>query len=266
MQSESATRDELVTVVMPAFETEQFIGEAIRSVRNQTYANFELLIVDDCSRDDTLEKARTAAGDDRRIRIITMEQNSGAAACRNRAIDEARGEYIAFLDSDDLWHREKLARHLSFMKDNAAGFSYTDYEVINEKGEDLSLRSAPQRITYSQLLRCCPIGCLTVMIDLRIVGDIRMAEMRKRQDWATWLRVLRRGVVGYGLNETLASYRLREGSLSFRKSSLFKPIWTLYRRDQGLSVARSLYYIALYSTNGVLRKYVPGFAGRIGFL
>lgn len=254
------------SIVMPCYNTASFIGDAIASVRSQTMEDWELLVVDDCSTDGSLDTAEHAARGDPRIRLMRQERNGGVGPARNRAIGEARGRYVAFLDSDDEWLPGKLDLQLDFMARTGAGFSYTAYHEISEAGEQLRLLPVPAQATYRQVLRCCVIGCLTAVYDTQATGKVFMPELRKRQDWATWLDILRNAGPAQGLNVPLARYRLRAGSLSRNKSSLVRFAWTLYRDNQGLSVPHSAAMLALYGLNGVLRRHVPGFASTVKFI
>lgn len=251
---------------MPAYRTGPWIGEAIGSVLAQTMGELELIVVDDSSPDDTLARARAAAGDDPRVIIMALETNAGAAAARNAAIRAARGRYIAFLDSDDLWYPDKLERQLAFMARHALGLAYGQYDVISEQGEAMGTRQVPDHITYAQLLRCCPIGCLTVVYDSEALGQVHMPALRQRQDWATWLAILRQAGPARGQNGAMAAYRVREGSLSHRKARLLAPVWAVYHQDQRLPLLRSAGMMGLYMLNGMLRARVPGFINKIGFL
>lgn len=264
--NESNQSSPLVSVIMPAYETSKFVTEAIESVRAQTMGNFELLLVDDCSSDDTVQVARRAAQQDPRIIIIELDENGGAAKARNIAIDRARGRFIAFLDSDDLWYPEKLERQIAFMHESDAAFSYTQYDVISEEGAKVKSLPVPERITYRDLLRCCPIGCMSTVYDREKLGTIYMSSMRKRQDWATWLKIVGKSGEGRGLNVPLGAYRLREGSLSFNKFKVLGAIWSLYRHEQGFGRAASAFYMSIYCLNGALRRYIPGFSSTVGYI
>lgn len=204
---------EMVSIIMPSYNTARYIGDSIRSVLAQTYENWELLIVDDCSTDNTDEIIASFSDD--RIRFFKNERNAGAAVSRNRALREARGRWIAFLDSDDLWLPEKLKKQLAFMQKNGHAFSYTNYNEIDRCGKPLGVTvTGPKRITKSSMYRYCWPGCLTVMYDAEAVGLIQIADIKKNNDYAMWLKVCRKADC-YLLNENLAFYRRgREGSVS----------------------------------------------------
>ncbi|MCR5610040.1 MAG: glycosyltransferase [Lachnospiraceae bacterium] len=205
--------NELVSIIMPSYNTANLILESIQSVLNQTYTNWELIIVDDCSTDNTEEVVKSINDD--RIRFIKKEQNSGAAESRNFALREAKGRWIAFLDSDDLWKKDKLQKQIQFMEDNGYAFSYTDYEEIDAEGNRLGvLVTGPDRVTKRGMYRYCWLGCLTVMYDMTKIGLIQIKNIRKNNDYAMWLKVCKKADC-YRLNENLAYYRKgRGGSIS----------------------------------------------------
>lgn len=225
--------DELVSIIMPSYNTGRFIGETLESVLSQTYPNWELLIVDDCSSDNT-DAAVGPYLADARIRYLKNEKNSGAAVSRNRALREAKGKWIAFLDSDDLWEPDKLQRQISFMKDKGCSFSYTNYMEIGEDSEPNGKTvTGPKRITRRGMYRYCWPGCLTVMYDAEAVGLIQIADIRKNNDYAMWLKVCQRADCCL-LEETLARYRRRSGSISNHSYvRLIKWHYRLFREAEG---------------------------------
>ena len=205
--------DELVSIIMPSYNTANYIAASIQSVLGQTYQNWELLLVDDCSTDDT-DAVVAPFLTDTRIRYLKNDRNSGAAISRNRALREARGRWIAFLDSDDLWYPTKLEAQLKFMQSHGYHFSYTNYEELNEAGTQTGvLVSGPKRITKTGMYDFCWPGCLTVMYDAEAVGLIQIADIRKNNDYAMWLKVCKKADC-YLLQSTLARYRRRSGSIS----------------------------------------------------
>lgn len=204
---------DLVSIIMPSYNTAQYITESIQSVLNQTYANWELIIVDDCSTDNTDEVV--ASIHDERIRYLKNEKNSGAAVSRNRALREAKGRWIAFLDSDDLWMPEKLEKQIRFMESNSYAFSYTNYEEIDVDGNQTGVRvTGPKKITKNGMFNYCWPGCLTVMYDRNVVGLIQIEDIKKNNDYAMWLKVCKKADC-YLLDECLGQYRKgRTGSVS----------------------------------------------------
>lgn len=229
----------LVSIIMPSYNTAQYIRDSIQSVINQTYKHWELIIVDDCSTDNTDEIV--AEIDDSRIRYFKNNNNFGAAISRNRAICEAKGQWIAFLDSDDLWLPEKLEKQISFMEKNSYHFSYTSYEEMNADGERLGITiSGPKRITRTGMRNYCWMGCLTVMYDASKVGLIQIEDIKKNNDYAMWLEVSKHEDC-YLLDRVLATYRRgRTNSISSNKiSTMIKWHYRMFRiaEKQSLLVA-----------------------------
>ena len=203
----------LVSIIMPSYNTASYIKDSIKSVLNQTYDNWELIIVDDCSSDNTDEVL--AEIDDPRIRVYKNEVNSGAAISRNRALKEAKGQWIAFLDSDDIWMPEKLEKQIAFMTDNGYHFSYTDYVEIDNNGNETGVYvTGPKKITMTGMFNYCWPGCLTVMYDANFIGLIQIENIRKNNDYAMWLKICKKANC-FLLDECLAQYRRgRKGSVS----------------------------------------------------
>lgn len=221
--------NDLVSIVMPSYNTGRFISETIESVLAQSYSNWELIIVDDCSKDDTDDVIREYLADER-IRYIKNETNSGAAVSRNRALREAKGKWIAFLDSDDLWEPGKLQKQIAFMRDNGYHFSYTNYIEIDEESKPNGKSvTGPKRISKHGMYNYCWMGCLTVMYDVDTVGLIQIADIKKNNDYAMWLKVCKKTNC-YLLDEMLARYRKRSGSISNHGyMELIKWHYKLYR-------------------------------------
>lgn len=245
--------DALVTVVTANYNAEHFVAETIESVLAQTYRNWEMIIVDDCSTDRSLNIINYYLKKDSRIRLIKLEKNGGPAVARNRAIEEAKGRYIAFLDSDDLWMPDKLEKQIAYMEQNSVVFSYGAYDLIDEGGETLGHFSIPQKLGYSDLLKTCPIGCLTAVYDTEAFGKVTMPLIRKRQDYGLWLKLLKKTDYAYGINETLAIYRVRKNSVSSNKLKAAQYQWKIYRDVEKLGLSRSLYYFMHYAVNGLLK-------------
>lgn len=204
----------LVSIIMPSYNTAPYIAESIQSILDQTYENWELIIVDDCSTDDT-DSVVSPYLSDSRIKYLKNERNSGAAVSRNKALREAKGKWIAFLDSDDLWLPNKLQKQISFMEKNGYSFSYTNYEEIDVDGKKNGVRvTGPKKISKTGMFNYCWPGCLTVMYDKSVVGLIQIADIKKNNDYAMWLKVCRKATC-YLLDENLALYRRgRIGSVS----------------------------------------------------
>lgn len=228
--------NEMVSIIMPSYNTGRFIAESIESVLKQTYKNWELIIVDDCSTDNTDEIVKGYL-EDSRIRYLKNKKNAGAAVSRNRALREAKGKWIAFLDSDDLWMPKKLEQQILFMKKKGCHFSYTNYIEIDEDSNNLGrMVTGPKRITKAGMYRYCWPGCLTVMYDASYVGLIQIEDIRKNNDYAMWLKVCKEADC-YLFNKTLAKYRKRTGSISnHRYIKLIEWHYKLFREadDKGL--------------------------------
>lgn len=236
---------ELVSIITPLYNSEKYVAETIESVLAQTYENWEMLIIDDCSSDNGPKIVKDYAKKDARIKYHKLESNSGPAVSRNRAIELANGKYIAFLDSDDLWKKEKLEKQIKFMKEKDCAFSFTEYEEISDEGKSLNIliKTPKNPISYRKYLLTTPIGCLTAIYDAKKLGKIYMPLIRKRQDAATWLKILKTGVKAYPLKENLAIYRLRKSSVSSNKINLVKPQWILYREVEKMNYFESLFYL-----------------------
>lgn len=206
--------NDLVSIITPSYNTAKFIGKTIESIQNQTYQNWEMIIVDDCSPDNTDDVVAEYLKD-KRIKYIKNDKNSGAAVSRNRALREAKGKWIAFLDSDDLWMPEKLEKQISFMEKNGYHFSYTNYEEIDTEGNKTGVKvTGPKKITKTGMFNYCWPGCLTVMFDAEKVGLIQIEDIKKNNDYAMWLKVCRKADC-YLLDEYLGQYRKgRLGSVS----------------------------------------------------
>lgn len=238
-------KDGLVSIIMPAYNSEKYIGETIESVLAQTYQNWELLIVDDCSTDRTPNIVRSYLAKDSRVKYYRLSQNLGAAAARNKAMYEATGEYMAFLDSDDLWYKEKLQKQTDFMNQEKINFSYTSYERIEECSNKLPQRViCPKQTSYEKLLLGNTIGNSTAMYSVKSLGKFNIPLIRKRNDYALWLRILKKEKYAVGISDVLMKYRVRSDSLSSNKIELLKYNWQLYRNIEELNMLKSLFYLA----------------------
>lgn len=243
-----------VSVITPVYNAEEFLSETIDSVLNQTFESFEYLLVDDCSTDNSAKMIKEYAITDSRIKYIKLAENSGAAVARNTGLENAKGRYIAFIDSDDVWYPEKLDTQLKFMNTNGEAFTYTKYERLSEGGELLGAPGFPSKLDYSGLLKNTAIACSTVVIDREVIGDFRMPLVRKGQDTATWLKILRTHDYAYLVDEVLNQYRAREGSLSSDKFSALKRTWNTYRNIEKLPLYKAIYYFSFYVLNAVKRR------------
>lgn len=248
--------DDLISIIMPSFNTGKYITETIESVLAQSYKNWELIIVDDCSSDNTDEIVSTYLSDDR-IHYLKNEKNSGAAFSRNIALRKAKGKWIAFLDSDDLWMPEKLEKQLSFMKSNGYFFSYTDYEEIDVNGKQTGVRvTGPRKVTKTGMYNYCWLGCLTVMYDADKIGLIQIENIKKNNDYAMWLKVCHKADC-YLLDECLAQYRKgRVGSVSTHSiKTMIGWHYKLFREAEKQSVVQSVVNTGRNLIFGFYKKY-----------
>ena len=244
--------DNLVSIITPAYNSATYIAETIESVLAQTYTNWEMLIVNDCSKDNTAEIVQSYAAKDKRIKLINLTQNSGVAAARNTAIEKAKGRYIAFLDSDDLWKKEKLQKQLSFMQQNGYAFTFTSYEHFKGTKENIQSKvQVVKSLNYKQALKGNQIGCLTVMLDRKQILNIHFTT-QKHEDYILWLNILKHGITAHGIHESLALYRTGN-SKSISGNKLQSALWTwkVYRDSQKLNLIYSIYIFMIYIRNGL---------------
>jgi len=244
--------DNIVSIITPAYNAATYIAETIESVLAQTYTNWEMLIVNDCSKDNTAEIVQSYAVKDKRIKLINLKQNSGAAAARNTAIQNAKGRYIAFLDSDDLWKKEKLQKQIEFMQQKGYAFTFTNYEHFKGTKENIQNQvQIPKSLNYNQALKGNQIGCLTVMLDRKQIQNIHFTAQR-HEDYILWLNILKHGITAYGIQERLALYRTGN-SKSISGNKIQSAIWTwkVYRYSQEFPVLKSAYYMCFYVVNGL---------------
>lgn len=250
--------DELVSIIVPVYNVEKFIGETMDSVAAQTYPHWELLLVEDGSSDRTAEIIQDYIREkkENRIRLIAQPENMGAARARNRGLQEARGRYIAYLDADDLWVPEKLERELAFMKEKGAAFAFTGYEFADENGKGTGkIVRVPETLSYRQALSNTTIFTTTVMFDTqRISKELLEMPVIKSEDTALWWKVLRNGYTAYGLDENLVKYRRPGKSLSSNKLEALRRIWNLYRRAEGMGVLSSALHFCLWAVRAVKRR------------
>lgn len=246
-----------VSIITPVYNSDKFLNKTIESVINQTYENWEMILVDDCSRDNSRAIICEYIKKDKRIKYYRLEENSGAAVARNYALEKSTGRFIAYLDADDLWDSYKLEKQVEFMVKYKYGFTCTDYEVIDEEGISKGkIVKMPSEINYNLYLRNTIIQTVGVMIDLNIVDKtlLKMPLIRRRQDAATWCQILKQGTKCNGLNENLASYRRVSTSLSSNKFKAIKGTWYLYRNIEKLSILKSSYSFIGYAWNACKKR------------
>jgi len=248
----------LVSIITPLYGSKDFVLKAIQSVQKQTYENWEMLIVDDCSNDGSVEIVENEARNDSRIKLFRNKINIGAGPSRNVAIKAATGKYIAFLDSDDIWHPEKTEKHVAFMQKNNAVFSHTSYGYLDE--DDNVIKStyhvSGSPVSYHALLKRTEISCLTAMYDCEVIGKFYMPDLRRKQDYALWLSILKTGVVSMPLDQELAWYRQRTVSNTSNKFVLIGGHWTFLREHEKLNVFKSFYYLSCWALGGFVKFYV----------
>lgn len=246
---------DLVSIIIPVYNAEQYIGQTIESVLNQTYENWELLLVDDGSKDSSCAIIEEYAKKDKRIRLICKE-NEGAAKARNTGVLEASGKYVAYLDADDLWLSCKLEKEITFALEKDVAFVFTGYEFADENGVGTGkIVKVPEKLSYTQALKNTTIFTSTVLFDLKKLSkeDIMMPVV-KSEDTALWWKVLKKGYTAYGLDENLVLYRRVANSLSSNKLEAIRRIWFLYRKQEGLSFIKSAYYFVFWAVRAVLRR------------
>ena len=227
------------SVIIPNHNSGLYLKRAIESVYSQSYQNWEILLVDDCSTDNSISIIKKKYKDQNKIKFIHLEHNFGAWKARNIGIEASSGRYIAFLDSDDIWHPQKLEMQLSFMAKNKYPLTYTNYAKINESGSLIDHIELPNQLSYIKMLKSNFMPCLTVVYDTDYFGKQYMPPLRKRQDYGLWLKLLRKTDHAYGLQKELAYYRVRKNSISRNKISLLKYNWHLFYNIEKLGFWRS---------------------------
>lgn len=244
---------DLVSIITPSYNSAEFIEETIQSVLNQTYENWEWLISDDRSKDDTVDLIRKYS--DPRIKLQVLEKNGGAGNARNKSLERAEGRYIAFLDSDDFWYPEYLEEMIGFMDKNNAELVYCNYSRCDEHTMEPILKDfeADKIVTFSNLLKTCRLAPVSTMYDTKRVGKFFFPVKSKREDHVMWLNLLKKIPKGYPLNKTLAKYRMRENSVSRKKKNIIRDQYLVYKDFMGFSVTKSLYYTANWAFNGFLK-------------
>ena len=247
--------NDLVSIVTPNYNCENYIIETIKSVQSQTYKNWELIIIDDASSDNSIHTIECFIENDTRIQLIKLTQNSGPAVCRNKGIEVSKGKFLTFIDSDDLWLPNFIETSITKIKESN-GFVFASYHRFDEnlepKYKDFIV---PNKVTYSDILKTNSISCLTAFIDINLLGKKYMPEVRYRQDMGLWLKYLKVIPFAIGIEKPLAIYRIRANSHSRNKFNLLKPQWNFYRNVEKLSVFSSIYYIFLWMFYGFKKYY-----------
>lgn len=244
----------LVSIITPTYNSAAFIEQTICSVQNQTYQNWEMIIVDDGSTDETADIISQKAHSDQRILFIRLPKNEGPAKARNVGIEQAKGKYMTFIDADDIWFPEFIEKSISAISETRVCFVFSSYKRANENLEFVySDFIVPQKVSYRDILKTNSISCLTAFIDVEKLGKKIMPDIFKRQDMGLWLQYLKEIPFAYGIQEPLAVYRIRKNSLSRKKSSLLKFQWQFYREVERLSVLKSCYYMVNWMYKGFFK-------------
>ncbi|MGJ8581707.1 MAG: glycosyltransferase family 2 protein [Psychromonas sp.] len=242
----------IISIIMPSFNSAKTLSQSISSTLEQTYPNWELLITDDASTDNSTDVINHFVKKDERIKLFTLDKNSGAGAARNHSIQHAKGRFIAFLDADDIWLPTKLEKQIKFMLDNKYALTYSAYQKF-DSDSDLGVINPPLEVSYNQLLYSNVIGCLTAIYDTEYIGKKYMPLIRKRQDMGLWLTILKMVPKAYCLNEVLAKYRVDSG-MTQNKLLVLKYQWQFYREVVGLNVLKAFKVFIIYAIKGFLKS------------
>ena len=246
--------DGLVSIITPMHNSEAFISETIKSVINQTYTHWELLLVDDGSTDNTANIVKAFVTQDERIQFYPLVQNAGPALARNVGIQKAKGKYLTFLDADDIWFNNFLENSILTIKRTQVPFVFSSYkrsdESLNIVYSDFIV---PKKVSYTDILKTNSISCLTAFLDMEVLGKKYMPNIKKRQDMGLWLQYLKEIPYAYGIKEPMAIYRIRKNSLSRSKWRLLNYQWQFYRTIEKLSVFQSFYYMLHWMYRGLLK-------------
>ena len=244
----------LVSIITPSFNSAKFIAETIQSVQHQTHQNWEMIIVDDGSFDDTEHIVRSIIEKDKRIQFYKLTQNSGPAIARNTGIEKASGKYLTFIDADDIWFPTFIENSIKTIDETGIPFVFSSYKRANEQLEFVySDFIVPHKVSYSDILKSNSISCLTAFVEIQKLGKKYMPLIRKRQDMGLWLNYLKVVPFAHGIQETQAIYRIRENSLSRKKSDLIKYQWQFYRNVEKLNIFQSLYYMSHWMYRGFMK-------------
>ena len=248
---------EKISIITPVYNSEKYLMQTIETVINQTYKNWEMILVDDCSTDESANIIKQYSAKDSRIKYYKLKENSGAAVARNFALENSTGRFIAYLDADDLWKKDKLEKQMNFMLDNNYAFTCTSYEKIDEKGESKDkIIKMPQKVNYNLYLRNTIIQTVGIMVDTKIIDKqlLIMPNIRRRQDAATWCQLLKNNYDCYGMDDVLAYYRVVSNSLSSNKLKAVKGTWYLYRKIEKLSLPKSVFCFVGYAWNACKKR------------
>ncbi len=253
---ENEYTDGLVSVIIPVYNAEKYLTDTLNSIYGQTYKNFEIILVDDRSTDRSAEIIAEHIKTHPEIVYVLQEKNGGAAVARNTALAAAKGRYVAFLDSDDIWVPEKTERQLKLLEENDGAFAFTAIEMIDDEGNLVKKkRKVKVKVNYKFLLRNTMIPTSSVIIDRSKTGSFSMPLRRSGQDYATWLKLLRNGTVAYGINEALTRYRVGHKSLSSNKFKSIKQVWEIQTKDEHINKFSAFFNVMCFTFNA-LKKYL----------
>lgn len=247
---------DLVSVITPFYNAENVIERTLESVFNQTYKKIEIVLVDDCSTDNSKDVIQKYLNKHHEIIYCCQESNQGAGAARNKALEIAKGQYVAFLDADDVWHPEKIEKQINLLKKKDGAFSYTAIQMVDENDNIIKTkRKVREQIDYKFLLHNTMIATSTVVIDRTKLGDFRMPLRRGGQDYATWLMLLRDGTVAYGIDEVLENYRVgNKDSLAGKKGKSVRQVWEIQTQDEGINKILAVFNVVCFCVNAA-KKY-----------
>lgn len=242
---------------MPAYNSEKYLRDTLNSIIAQSYFLWELIIIDDKSVDDSVNIVREYCQQDKRITLLQLDKNRGAAFARNRGIKKAKGKYLTFIDSDDLWDTEFLKKSVDFIEKNNYSLVFSSYRRVDENLNKLyGDYIVPLKVNYSDLLKSNRISCLTAFIDIESIGKMYMNEkFHSHEDYSLWLNILKKVDYAYGIQEVLATYRIRKSSVSRNKIKMAKTQWKFLREVEKLSWIKTVYYFTLYVYNGIKKYY-----------
>lgn len=262
-----STKSPVVSIVTPLFNGQAFVEEAIRSVQEQIFKDWELIVVDDASTDQSVSIVNNVICSDSRISLLLLKENKGAASARNLAISVAKGRYIAFLDCDDKWLPGKLSTQLELLTRTGSAFCFAAYERIDEAGSFVDAVGVPHQLTYNELLKTNYIGCLTAVYDTKVFGKVFMPDsMPCHEDYPLWLKLIREAGPAVGVKTIQAQYRVRASSLSSNKIRTTRQVWHIYRDFEGLSLQYSLFCFLNQCIRGFIRKHFSQLAIRLGWM
>ena len=239
-------------MIIPVYNCEKYIEETIESVLNQTYGNIEIILVDDCSTDNSLKIMQRYVSD--KVKLIELKHNQGKALAFNKGLDYINGQYLGLIDGDDIWFSDKLEKQIKFMIDKNYDFTFTSYQqVSHDKKIRYKVIKSIKEVTYYRMLLYCPIAYSTVILNIGKLGKRSLPNLKKRQDYALWLEILKEGYFAHGLPEVLAQYRIRPDSISRNKVNLIKWNWKVYREFENLSILKSFMYLNTSIISKLLR-------------